>query len=88
MCFEAPVAATLTDHLKLSRQEIRLTLRWGHILILAAALLTCEAVITGGGVLGCKPCAIDDCKNETNCLLGSTMDVCNCCTKCFRVHGK
>ncbi|XP_068724611.1 uncharacterized protein [Montipora capricornis] len=48
----------------------------------------CEAVITGGGALGCKPCSIDDCKTETNCLLGSTMDACNCCTKCFRLNGQ
>ena len=52
------------------------------------AVLVCKAVITDRGALGCKPCAIDDCKNETNCLLGSSVDVCNCCTKCFRVSGE
>ncbi|XP_029202914.2 uncharacterized protein LOC114967092 [Acropora millepora] len=52
------------------------------------AVLVCKAVITDRGALGCKPCSIDDCKNETNCLLGSSVDVCNCCTKCFRVSGQ
>lgn len=69
-------------------KKISGALVWGHILILVASFLTCEAVITSGGILGCKPCAIDDCQNETNCLLGSIMDLCNCCTKCLRVDGQ
>ena len=65
-----------------------MALVWGHVLISLASILISEAVITGGGILGCKPCVIDDCKNETNCPLGFVMDVCNCCTKCLRVNGK
>ncbi|XP_078363783.1 uncharacterized protein LOC144648001 [Oculina patagonica] len=70
------------------KKKISSALTWGHILIVVACVLTCEGVITNGGVLGCKPCAIDDCKNETNCLLGSIIDICNCCTKCLRVNGQ
>ncbi|CAH3117486.1 unnamed protein product, partial [Pocillopora meandrina] len=69
-------------------QKATLALVWGHVLISLASILISEAVITGGGILGCKPCAIDDCKNETNCPLGFVMDVCNCCTKCLRVNGQ
>ena len=70
------------------RQKLPLAQRWGQILTLMVAVLVCKAVITDRGALGCKPCSIDDCKNETNCLLGSSVDVCNCCTKCFRVSGE
>lgn len=69
-------------------KKATLALVWGHVLISLASILISEAVITGGGILGCKPCAIDDCKNETNCPLGFVMDVCNCCTKCLRVNGQ
>ncbi|KAJ7380998.1 Insulin-like growth factor binding protein [Desmophyllum pertusum] len=87
-CYQQSIYGVVYNIPTVEFKKISSALAWGHILIVVATVLTCEAVITDGGILGCKPCAIDDCKNETNCLLGSTMDLCNCCTKCFRVNGQ
>ncbi|XP_031570950.1 uncharacterized protein LOC116305229 [Actinia tenebrosa] len=58
------------------------------VLVTAVTCLVTKASVVVPSNGGCTPCALDDCVNQTNCLGGSSMDECNCCSICLKVEGE